>query len=1027
MSSNFQPPRHWIGPEELSADYWLDPKVNEKRGQEFFEKPVESFVEDLKNDSEGFARRDFLTLMGASMAMASFACVRRPVHKIIPYVIKPEEITSGVANYYATVCPITGAGLLAKVREGRPIKLEGNPSHPLSQGALSAVSQALILDLYDTDRATTPRIESRGTSRSKEATWEGIDEAVLAKLKNKGQKIRLLSKSQVGPATTQIIQDVFGDYSNFKWVRAPQLATEDLAQGNFESYGAQGIPLYRFDRARVVLSVGGDFLGTWPQSARYARDWAKGRKLNSADAKNASMSNLWVFESMLSVTGANADTRFPVQPGEDLVLLAKVALKVAKLRGASIPQALNSYAQASLPAVVKESDLETIAKLLVDHAGESLVIAGGPGTRHEQASAVHALVGLLNSILGNETKTVDFSRSLETVGDRVSTVYSLIQEMRSGNVDVLICWGCNPAYELPSSFGFAEAMGPVNYTVVVADRVNETAKLADVLLAESHALESWGDSEVAQGVYSIQQPTAAPLHLTRSFGEIVLKWGQGMQTKRGGFAALEEGEGWYEYVRNFVKSGALKNRGKFEEQWENLLRQGWVETDVRGQSRSFKTSALAAIPEASKTAATGIHLVSYTKISMGEGAMANNPWLQEMPDPITTATWDNYVCLSPDTAKSLSVVSDDVVEIRSLETGAKLDLPVVVLPGVAKNVAAVAMGYGRTSVGRIGDGVGKDIKDFYSLKGGHLICSGQSVVIQKTGRRYQVAVTQWHSARENRPIFNDITLSEFKKDPTTANHVDPHLRLKEVPTMWPKYHYPGYRWGMSIDMNACTGCGACIIACQAENNTPVVGRDNVRKSREMHWMRIDRYFSGNPENPTVAFQPMFCQHCENAPCETVCPVLATVHDDEGLNSQIYNRCVGTRYCQNNCPYKVRRFNFFDHWKSYEGTMNLAWNPDVTVRSRGIMEKCTFCVQRIRDGKDRAKDEGRKVRDKEILTACQQTCPTEAISFGNLHDANSEVVAWGQQKHAFRVLEVLNTVPSVSYLSKVRNKESEAHG
>jgi molybdopterin-containing oxidoreductase family iron-sulfur binding subunit len=520
----------------------------------------------------------------------------------------------------------------------------------------------------------------------------------------------------------------------------------------------------------------------------------------------------------------------------------------------------------------------------------------------------------------------------------------------------------------------------------------------------------------------------APIHSSRAVQDsfIALAKGAGLRTR--GLLAAAVSTSWYEYLKANWKENYLRG-GSFDTAWENALRDGIVKNaPTRSAStRAFRGAALALVPPF-KAAVPGYALAFYTKTAILDGNRANNPWLQEMPDPITTTTWDNYWNMSPATATKLGLKSDDVIEVES--NGIRLALPLNVQPGLHPDVITAAIGYGREAAGKIGDGVGRDVKIF--VKGAQF--AGMPANVHKTGRRYQVATTQWHNASENRPIVNDLSIAEFRANPGASNHTDPHMRMEEVPTMWPKHKYPGYRWGMAIDLNACTGCGSCIIACQAENNIPVVGRDNVRKSREMHWIRIDRYYSGSPENPDVVFQPMLCQHCENAPCETVCPVVATVHDNEGLNSQIYNRCVGTRYCQNNCPYKVRRFNFFDHWKAYEGSMNLAWNPDVTVRTRGIMEKCTFCVQRLRDGKDKAKDEGRKLRDLEVKVACQQTCPTDAIVFGDINDQGAVVTKTRGDLRAFRVLEVLNTVPVISYLSKVRNKEgggahhaTDAHG
>lgn len=1035
MSENFQQPRHWIGTEELSADYWSNPAAVEKRAQEFHDKPLETLELIERLDTKGIKRRDFLTLMGASMAMASFACARRPVHKIIPYVVKPEEITGGIANYYATVCPETGYGLLAKVREGRPIKLEGNPDHPMNRGKLSARDQAQILDLYDMDRAKEPKKISRGKGSSA-VKWEEVDAEIAFKLKQIAAgsgRVRVLSGRMLSESTKRLTGEFLSGFAAGSHLEYDPISLEDMVDGQNEAYGTAVVPTYHFDQADVVLSLGADFLGTWVSPVEFAQDWSKSRKLNSKSAKSTSMSKLFVAESMMSVTGANADVRFPVRPGDELKIGAAIANEVAKKKGSAVPAALASY---SVEAVASDVGIDVkllkdAADALVAAAGKSIVVAGGLSSKTADAPALQAVANFLNSTLGNDGKTVDgTAQPFTKTGGRFSEVAKLISEMNSGAVDALIVYRSNPVYSLPAVTGFTQALGKVPLVISITDREDETALLSDFLLPDNHFLESWGDAMPKKGVVSVQQPTLAPIHSTRSYQDSLISLAKGASLKsKGLLASTATVTSWYDYLRANWKENVFKG-ASFDSDWENVLRDGVVDKSFSkagsSSSRAFRVGALAAVPTFSKKT-DGLVLATYEKVGMGDGLRANNPWLQELPDAITTATWDNYAAISPALAKKYSLSSDDVIDISS--PSGKIALPVYVQPGLHPSVVAIAVGYGRTAAGKVGNEVGRDVKGFVTIAGNRLVFSGASVEIAKTGRRYQVATTQWHNATEDRPIVNDLTLAEFKANPKEANHTDPHLRMGEVPSLWPKHEYKGNRWGMAIDLTACTGCSACVIACQSENNIPVVGRDNVRKSREMHWIRIDRYYSGSPENPDVVFQPMLCQHCENAPCETVCPVVATIHDDEGLNSQIYNRCVGTRYCQNNCPYKVRRFNFFDHWKAYEGSMNLAWNPDVTVRTRGIMEKCTFCIQRIRDVKDKAKDEGRKVLDGELKTACQQTCPTDAITFGNINDPDAKVSQLQRDDRSFRVLEILNTVPSIAYLTKVRNKESagEHHG
>ena len=1028
--AEFTPPRHWVGIEELSSDYWSDPKTKEKRGQEFYDKPIETIALIDRMDQAGIARRDFLTIMGASMAMASFACARRPVHKIIPYVVKPEEITPGVANYYASTCQecSSNCGILVKTREARPIKIEGNPDHPVSKGKLCARGQASVLNLYDTDRLTAP--VKKG---SQPTTWADADQSIIGRLKNAGAagKVRVLS-GQTGPTTRKLINEFLAEYKGLH-VEFDPLAMPEIAEGQAEAYGTAVVPRYHFDRAEYVVSLGADFLGTWLSPVEHAADWAKTRKL---DGKNIAMSKLVTFESQLSLTGANSDERFPVVPGDELkvalALLNELVLVQKRYpESGEIQAALAGYRAEKVAAEIGMTDggirIKKLANELWANRGKSLIVAGGTSAATEHAVALQVATNFLNSVLQNDGATIDgtMSPSMQT-GGKFADMAKLIRDMDSRQVDVLVLYRSNPAYTLPKLAGFVEAMAKVPVVIAISDREDETAKLADFVLPDHDALENWGDAEPYQGLRSLQQPTIAPIHDTRAFQDTLLAW---MSTKAG------EKTPWHDYLKASWKEVATRqygiSTGGFEQFWETALRDGVFDgnkakkSGAKSTARSFHAGSVVRIPKSMSPIPQGtLTLALYSKISMGDGRAANNAWLQELPDSITSMTWDNYLNLSPDLARKMDIDTDDVVEVAMGDQ--KVELSAHVQPGLNSGVVTMAIGYGRTAVGRVGNGNGVSVFDFAKATATDLVYSGHPVTVRKTGKVIKLASTKWHHTSENRPIINDITLTEYRSNPGAANHTNPELRLETVPSIWPSFDYSkGYRWGMAIDLSSCTGCSACVIACQSENNIPVVGRENVRVSRIMHWVRIDRYFSGPTSNPDLIFQPMLCQHCENAPCETVCPVLATVHNDEGLNEQIYNRCVGTRYCQNNCPYKVRRFNFFDHWKTFEGTMNLAWNPEVTVRTRGIMEKCSFCVQRIQEVKFKAKEEDRRVRDGEMVTACQQTCPTDAIVFGNTNDPESRVSKLKEAQRAFRVLETLNTKPQISYMTKVRNKEEAA--
>ncbi len=1020
----FVPPRHWIGPEELKASYWSNPEVQAKRGSEFFEKPMDAIA---RMDTVGLARREFLTVMGASMAMATLACARRPVHKIIPFVVQPEEIVPGVPNHYASTCGecSAGCGTVVKTREGRPIKIEGNPHHEVNRGRLCARGQASLLGLYDPDRLKLPVHQKRGVV-PEEMSWEALDAAVVRvlRLSMKDQaRVRVLTGAVTSPSLRALLKTFTGAFRQGAHVEYEPLAVESLALGQESSYGSALVPRIMLDKATYVLSFSADFLGTGISPVEHAGDWAKARL--SGEGDKARMSKLICFEAPMTVTGANADERFAILPGDELSLALAIVHSLIigkKIGGIFDPSFLKTLATYTPLRVAKATGIEEIvihriAEDLVKHRGASLVLAGGT-----QPVALHVVVNLLNSILGNEGVTIDGVRDVSLVMSRYAQMYQLVHDMQSGKVDVLITVGVNPVYVIPEEqLPFQAALKRVQTVIRIAPNLDETAHVADYVVPRAHFLESWGDYESRVGLWSVQQPTISPLHGARSCEDTLIAWGHAL----GVIAATDA----HEYVKSYWKEHIYQKQSavSFEAFWEGVLREGFVKVSKGAlYARTFRYPALSGLPEYIGKVALGngpsgitATLVLTPSHSLFDGRHANNPWLQELPDPITSVTWDNYASISPGFAKTLGVKNDDVIRLNHTH-----NLAVYVQPGLRDGVLHVALGYGRGAAGKVGTGAGINAFHWVGSRGpAQQQFSGQVVQVEKTGMFYQLASTQWHTATEHRPIINDITLQEYRKDPAAHSETDPELRA-ETPSIWPEHTYTTYKWGMSIDMTACTGCGACVIACQAENNVPVVGREQVRVSRQMHWIRIDRYYSGAPEHPDVIFQPMLCQHCENAPCETVCPVLATVHDDEGLNVQVYNRCVGTRYCQNNCPYKVRRFNFFDHWKSYEGTMNMVWNPDVTVRTRGIMEKCTFCVQRIADAKDRAKDAGENVHDGQFQTACQQTCPTNAIVFGNRNDAASKVSRLAGSARAFRSLEVLNVKPAISYLTKVRNKPAK---
>ena len=1011
-STEFTPPRHWSGLEELSPQYWNDAAEQEARSREFLHKPIETLEALEKLDTEGVARREFLTIMGAATAMSTLACAQRPVNKIIPYVVKPEQITPGKATYYASVCKDVSdtPAILVKTREGRPIKVEGNDLDTLSGGAVSAQVQASVLNLYDLDRAKGATLIDRSTGVERAVPWTELDARVTEALKT-ASSVRVLLGTTPGPSTLALAREFAGAFKDGQVVHFEPLDLDAQADASELMSGNRVIPAYDFEKAQVVVSIGGDFLGTWPGGESNARAWMSNRKLDASRAANAKMSKLFAFESNFSLTGANSDERVAIRPGDELKVAMALLGEIAPATARSQEYTIEAVAK-DIGGTHTAARLKAAAAALKAARGTSLVVAGGADSRSKDSLALQCVVAMLNSALGNEGQTVMAGRSYAGRGYKYFA--QLVEEMNAGKVDVLVLHRSNPVYSVP---GFEAALKKVKFAVSVADRVDETGALCDAVAGDHHYLENWGDAEPVPGVYALQQPAIAPLGDTRALEDTLLQWG-----KSAGLKMSSTGT-WYDVLK---KGFASRSKGA---SWDDALQKGWIGSPTRGAARVIRAGSLPMIP-AFSAGGDQPRLAIYSAPAMGDGRFANNPWLLEMPDPMTTATWDNFAAISEEFAKANGLKKGDMVALSlgdSVES--RVELPVLIQPGLHKSTIAVAAGYGRPRAGKVGQKCGWNAFKL-ATPGKEYVLAGSAVKVVKTGMRFELAITQGHHRTENRPIVNDITLAEFRKDPKTEAHVDPHLRMDPVPTLWPKHDYSkGYRWAMAIDLTSCTGCGACVIACQAENNIPVVGRDRVRFSREMHWIKIDRYFSGPADNPEVVFQPMMCQHCENAPCETVCPVIATSHNEEGLNQMTYNRCVGTRYCANNCPYKVRRFNFFDHWKDYKDTMNLAWNPDVTVRTRGVMEKCSFCVQRIQTARDTTKAQGRKITDADLKTACQQTCPTEAIVFGNVNDPTSKVSKLREDARAFRVLEILNAKPMISYLTKVRNTEKNgaAHG
>lgn len=1008
--------------------FWetIEEKQNDPDFQKFVETEFKSSPLREGDGEDGWARREFLKLMGASLAMATASCVRRPVQKIVPYNKMPEEVTLGQANYYSSAYfdGNDAMGLLIKTREGRPIHIESNPSHPLTQGGLSARSQAILMSLYDPERLQGPKRnlfnEKKSNSQLIDVKWEELDKKVVEQLGKGG--VVILTGPNGSPSTRAVVSD-FAQGFKAKTVVWDAFAHEEIRDGQKASYGDDVVPQYWFDKAKVIVSIDADFLGTWINPTAFTHQYTQGRK----DIKN--MSRMVSFDSNYSLTGGNADIRFKIKPSQQLDVVMGLLHEIIVKKGlssyagnASVKAALAPFADTAKKLGIDAEAFAKVASDLWSNKGQSLVVAGGITTLTEKAKELQVAVNMLNSVLENDGKTVDSKSGNSALTGSYADMAQLIQDMKDGKVQTLIMHKVNPGYSLPAAMGFADAVKKVKMVIYTGDRVDETGVFADYITPDNHSLESWNDLEVGKGVISICQPAIRPMYDTRSFQLSLMTWA--FMAKQGP-ARLRDYESFYDYLRVFWKSDIHPKYGKgqaFEDFWEGALQKGFAGELTKGSSaRSFKVDAFTSIKPAA--ASEGMELVLYPKVAIMDGSLANVAWLQELPDPVTKLTWDNYVMISIGTAEKNGLKTGSMI---TLKVGDKtMDLPVYIQPGLHDGVLAVAVGYGRTRAGKVANGVGKNAYELVSVdKTGKVVFAGQTATFTKLGKSYPLAGTSGNFSMEGRQIAAETNLKDYIKNKSAGIH------RHETWSIWSGHQYSGHKWGMAVDLHTCTGCSACVVACQSENNISVVGKKYVLEGRIMHWLRIDRYYQGDIADAQAVFQPVMCQHCDNAPCETVCPVIATAHSDEGLNDMVYNRCVGTRYCANNCPYKVRRFNWFNYAKLIEKPMHMALNPSVGVRTRGVMEKCTFCVQRIQDAKTVARNEKRQLKDGDVKTACQTSCPTGGIVFGDLNDPNSEVAKiWKaeEKERGYALLEEWHAKPSVRYLSKIRNNDKESTG
>ncbi len=1019
-------------------------------------------------------RRDFLKYLGFSTAAATIAAsCEMPVRKAVPYLQKPDNVIPGVANYYASTYVNGGDAIpvVVKQRDGRPIKIEGNELSTITKGGTSAQSQASVLDLYDTTRLRYP-MQKDGKDFKESPSFDAIDKLVGGAIA--GKAVAVLTATVNSPSTQEIIDAFIAKYPGSRHVQYDAVSYTGMILANEACYGKKAIPSYHFDNAKVIVSLGADFLGTWLSPTEFSKQYAATRKVN---AEKPEMSRHIQFESMMSLTGSNADDRYTHKPSET----GAVAVAILNaLNGAAA-----SFKDARLNDGIKKA-----AEQLKAAGGNALVVSGSNDVN------IQVIVNAINEAVGANGKTINWAMTSNYRKGVDADMAKLVDDMNSGAIGAVLIHGVNPTYTYSDSKKFTDGLNKV-VGVSFNGTMDETTENCKYIIPSHHWLESWGDAEPKTGYISIMQPTINPLFKTRAFQTSLLKWSGSTTAVAAQPAKSDTATASHPAAVTTSTSKANDYETYFKNYWtgklgsadnfEKALQDGVIEpaAPVAPAGATFSGAKV----EEAKTKIAAIkggdyEVVLYQKVSIGNGTQANNPWLQELPDPVTKVTWDNYVMMGTEMYEALynkNVIKDkgasDAYEVHPEKpvvkvtvNGKSVELPVLLIPGVQKNTVAIAVGYGRgtsnpnatrerllDTIGRSAVDAGKNAYPLVTFDGSSNLYASVATV-EKTGNTYPLAQTQVHGSNENRPVVYETSLADFAKNPEAlleeVNKERLEITAHESPdfvrdaTMYPDYVKPGIKWGMSIDLSTCTGCSACVVACTAENNVAVVGKMQVQRYHEMHWLRIDRYFTGtDPLNPDVVFQPMLCQHCDNAPCENVCPVAATNHSTEGLNQMTYNRCIGTRYCANNCPYKVRRFNWLDFTgaDSFPDNQNpligvdlneatvqmndeltrMVLNPDVTVRSRGVIEKCSFCVQRLQESKLNAKKAQDPTLVRNVKTACMQACPTNAISFGNVNDKESDVYKIRNVDHkhrSFYVMEQLHVLPNVSYLAKIKNTD-----
>ncbi len=963
----------------------------DKKAEKVVEEEQKNLVLDLADEkitSANASRRDFLKLVGFSFATAAItSSCEKPVQKAIPYLVKPEEITPGKSSYYATSFydGTEYCSVVAKVRDGRPIKIEANKLSPASPGGTSARVQASVLELYDQSRLKGP---AKGT---KSATWEEIDREVTEKLQEDtpGRKV-LVTPTVISPSTRLIIDQLKGKYPDLEWVIYDEVSAGSIRKAHNMIFGKPVIPGCHFEDAEIIVSFDADFLGTWISPVEFSGGYARKREVSK---DHAEMSKHIQFESGYSLTGSNADERHPVTPVESKAILSKLYNAIAVKKGVEqISEGKTSF------------DVAKIANALMEQQGKSILVSGSNDPQ------VQLMIAGLNVMLGNYGSTIDLTRHIKLKQGDDMAADQLVESLGKKEVSLLIMADVNPVYSHAGGADIADAIGNAGLSVYIGSGMNETAAACMYTAPDHHYLEAWGDAEPVKGTFSLQQPTIHPLYQTRAFQDSLLKW---MEDEREYYQVLREA--WKNKIYPLAGTGK-----EFEAWWNEQLQAGVF---MVGGGPSAKGSPdLTVVNVNFPPVNDGMSLTLYSSVGLSDGRHANNPWLQELPDPVTKVCWDNYLSVSVTDAEEMGLSDEDVVQVAGVK------VPVLIQPGQAKGTCSMAIGYGRTVAGKVGDHVGANAFRAVHHEKGFRNYTIEGVTLERTGEKYSLARTQTHHTMEDRPIVRETTLESYRKDPYSGNHF--HLDAESHhDSLYPDTEFDGHHWGLAVDLNKCVGCNNCVVSCIAENNIATVGKEEVKNRRIMHWMRIDRYFSDNADNPKTFHQPVMCQHCDNAPCENVCPVAATMHSNEGLNQVAYIRCIGTKYCINNCPYRVRRFNWFKYVNNEkfnfhlnEESTKMVLNPDVTVRSRGVVEKCSFCVQRIQEKKLEAKLEDRQLEDGEVQPACVQSCPTNALVFGDMNKKDAKVTKLIKSERNYHLLEQLHTLPSVGYLTKVRNTE-----